>query len=172
LPETARLHAEEIEKLMPKVMRSLFHHSPEDPLADFPVGQLRVLRLISEGVQTPGEIGHAFGMSPSAVSQTLNRLHVAGLIERTGDSHDRRVRNLQLTESGQRLIQARQTQRIETATHVLREMELADRAQLIGLLEKLLVTGERMRPPLDRPDEEFEALALGTSATVPREANR
>jgi hypothetical protein len=51
-------------------------------------------------------------------------------------------------------------------------MELADRAQLIGLLEKLLVTGERMRPPLDRPDEEFEALALGTSATVPREANR
>jgi DNA-binding MarR family transcriptional regulator len=172
LPETARLHAEEIEKLMPKVMRSLFHHSPEDPLADFPVGQLRVLRLISEGVQTPSEIGHAFAMSPSAVSQILNRLHVAGLIERTGDSHDRRVRNLQLTESGERLIQARQAQRIETATHVLREMEVSDRDQLIGLLEKLLVTGEKMRPPLDRPDEEFEALALGASAAIQREAIR
>ena len=166
MPDTIRRHAEEIEELLPKVMRNLFHFSPADPLSDFPVGQLRVLRLISEGVSTSSEIGHALAMSPSAVSQTLNRLHSAGFVERTGDSQDRRVRNLQLTDAGRRLVHSRKSQRVDTAMVVLGEMGMSDRVQLIDLLAKLLATGERLRPPLDRPDEEFEALALRGSLTL------
>lgn len=154
--------------MLPKVMRNLFHYSPADPLSDFPVGQLRVLRLISEGVLTSSEIGHALAMSPSAVSQILNRLESAGFIERTGAALDRRVRNLQLTEAGRRLVESRKTQRVDTAMVVLAQMERGDRTQLIELLAKLLAVGERVRPLLDRPDEEFEALAHRGSMVRPK----
>ncbi len=60
-----------------------------------------------------GDLGGQLGVTTAAASQLVERLVQQGLITRTEDPEDRRVKNLQLTEQGkmilQEIVQARQS---------------------------------------------------------------
>ena len=97
---TLRFCAEQLEELMPRVMRVLHHQDPEDALADFSVPQLRMLRILNGAPHTTSAVGESLGLSVSAITQMANRLEASGLVARTDDESDRRIKMLSLTQRG------------------------------------------------------------------------
>jgi DNA-binding MarR family transcriptional regulator len=68
--------------------------------------QLNVLmRLYHGGNSGVSKIGEQMGVTSAAASQAIDRLVLAGLIERTEDPSDRRAKRLALTPKGRTLIE-------------------------------------------------------------------
>lgn len=66
------------------------------------MSQIGVLRVIHrQGTTAISDIGDAMGVSTPAASQLIERLVQEGLVLRTEDPDDRRVKQIQLTEKGQ-----------------------------------------------------------------------
>lgn len=67
--------------------------------------ELRILRLIGNGHQTPADVRRAFGMvTQQFISKTMSELVRQGLIERTGDALDRRKISVAVTRRGRRAV--------------------------------------------------------------------
>jgi DNA-binding MarR family transcriptional regulator len=92
-------------------MRNFLRYARESGLSMSNFGAIfHIHRIGSCGVT---EIGEHLGVTSAAASQMLDRLVDQGLIERSEDPEDRRVKRIQLTEDGRRVyeqgIQARQS---------------------------------------------------------------
>jgi DNA-binding MarR family transcriptional regulator len=78
---------------------------PVDLPADLTMQQLRVLGVVAhEPGLTGQELGARLGVSAPTASGLVDRLVEKGVLERTDDATDRRVRRLQLTEEGHRVL--------------------------------------------------------------------
>ena len=141
MKSSLRSDAERVEALMPQAMRALYRQDPTDPLLDFSVAQLRLLRSLREGPCTASSLGEDLGLSVSAITQMANRLEASGLVGRTDDVADRRTKHLSLTERGQRLLAERRSRRIDQAQQVLARLTVAQRRQLIDALDKVVLAG-------------------------------
>ncbi|MDP3184181.1 MAG: MarR family transcriptional regulator [Anaerolineales bacterium] len=64
-----------------------------------------LMRLLHGGVCGISDIGDQLGVTNAAASQTVDRLVTMGLLARTEDLSDRRVKQVTLTEQGRNLIQ-------------------------------------------------------------------
>jgi DNA-binding MarR family transcriptional regulator len=64
-----------------------------------------LMRLYYSGGSDVGEIGTNLGITNAASSQLVDRLVNLGLLERTEDPHDRRVKQIALTPKGRGLIE-------------------------------------------------------------------
>lgn len=72
---------------------------------DLTMQQLRVLGLVArEPGLTGQELGARLGVSAPTASGLVDRLVEKGVLERTDDAADRRVRRLRLTEEGLRVL--------------------------------------------------------------------
>jgi DNA-binding MarR family transcriptional regulator len=138
---TLRSDAERVETLIPQAMRALYRQDPTDPLLDFSVAQLRLLRSLREGASTASSLGEALGLSVSAITQMANRLEASGLVVRIDDVADRRIKHLSLTERGLQLLAERRSKRIDQAEEVLARLTGEQRAQLIDSLNKVVLAG-------------------------------
>ena len=134
-----RSDAERVEALVPQAMRAMYRQDPTDPLMDYSVPQLRLLRSLRGGSRTASLLGEELGLSVSAITQMANRLEASGLVERTDDSNDRRIKHLSLTKRGTELLAERRSRRIDQAQEVLARLTVKQRHQLIGALEALVV---------------------------------
>ena len=98
---------------------------------------LGVLMLSDDGMNQR-EIAEEMGVSPSTLSEMINRLVEDGYVERKADPGDRRARLLSLTEAGR--IQGQEI--LEECACVLaflfRNLEDGDKMELVRLLDKLL----------------------------------
>jgi DNA-binding MarR family transcriptional regulator len=115
----------------------------DDPTMDLPVRQLKVCLALLRNSCSMSEIGREIGMSPSAVTQVSDRLERRGLVERVLPEGDRRVRRLQLTAKGLKLMrrhEKKQLLKIAGALDRLTEQELG---QLMSGLEILSRGGTR-----------------------------
>lgn len=139
--------AARLETLMPSIAQRLFTVSPDHPLADMPIAQLRLcsLLLVNES-PTLSQVVEELHISASAATQLADRLEKAGMVERiaaseTGDKSDgdRRARHLRLTEKGFTLMQSRRQFRQSGARRALQQLSPEDRDSLLALLEKLLI---------------------------------
>jgi DNA-binding MarR family transcriptional regulator len=94
--------------------------------------------------------GPPFELSPSALSQAamltsgamtnrLDRLEEAGLVERHPAPDDRRSLLVRLTEKGMDVVEKELDIRFEHANRTLAGLSEAERGQLAGLLRKLVV---------------------------------
>jgi DNA-binding MarR family transcriptional regulator len=91
------------EIFMHRSMRDFFHFLKETGLT---ITQLNTLmRLHYGGSCGISEVGDHLGITNAATSQMVQRLVEQGLLERTEDAHDRRVKQLALTASGRALIE-------------------------------------------------------------------
>jgi DNA-binding MarR family transcriptional regulator len=70
----------------------------------FSMSQLRALVHISQGTRGVRDIGDDLEVSSAAASQMLERLVQQGLITREEDPHDRRVKQIVLTEKGRQVV--------------------------------------------------------------------
>ena len=127
-----------LEALVPRLIRSIFQHDEDSQWIELPVGQIRVMRLLYAGPSTPSELSGQLSLSVSAITQVANRLEALGLIERSEDCDDRRVRHLRLSARGHALMFRRHTGRVMRAQLALSAVDEETQQQIIDSLEKLL----------------------------------
>lgn len=84
-------------------MRSFFRYARDHALSMSQLGAL--FFIYREGGSGVTDLGEALGVSSAAASQMLERLVQQGLILRSEDPVDRRVKQLVLTEKGTQAIQ-------------------------------------------------------------------
>ena len=104
--ETPRTEAHELTDLFLAVARQLL--AVDDQAAELPLRQLRVCMLLYEGPRAMSSLSRELGVSQSAMTQIADRLERARLVRRTFEGSDRRIRSLQLTPRGQKIMQLRE----------------------------------------------------------------
>ena len=107
--------------------------------------QLRVLVLVaSRGRLNLGQVAAALEVHPSNATRTVDRLVVAGLLERTSDPADRRYLVLELTERGHQIVERVMGYRRESILAVMASMPSSRRRALASALESFAeAAGER-----------------------------
>lgn len=138
MDDSTRDRAIRIEGLLPRVLRTLFKPDPNDPLVDIPVGQMRMLRLLTLKAWTPSNLGEELGLSVSAVTQMANRLDSIGFVSRVEDPLDRRVKHLTLTPLGRANMIRRRDRRVYRLESVMSNMPVDRQVEFIALLEELI----------------------------------
>jgi DNA-binding MarR family transcriptional regulator len=107
-------------------------------VAELPLRQLRVCATLHEGPRAMSALSRELGVSLSAMTQIADRLERARLVKRAFTGTDRRVRCLQLTGRGQRIMRLRENARIQRASKVLRELSAKEQAEVVKSMEVLL----------------------------------
>lgn len=85
----------------------------------------------------PGTIGGHLGVSNSAMTNRIDRLERAGLVERHLSPHNRRIVIIRLSEAGRALAGRALMAHCEAAKRVVEQFPVADVSALTGLLEEL-----------------------------------
>jgi DNA-binding MarR family transcriptional regulator len=114
------------------------------------IQQLKVLTMLvttDDGMTSSG-LADAFGVSMASMSGLLDRLVAQGMVERTSDPHDARVRRIHATEHGRSSMRRLVAARPELADEVLLRIPLDD---LRGLARGMAALGEELRR-LHHPD--------------------
>jgi DNA-binding MarR family transcriptional regulator len=92
-----------IEIFMGRSMRNFMHFAKDNGLSMSQIGALIHIKKASCGVS---RISDDLGVTHAATSQMLERLVQQGLILRSEDTHDRRAKQIVLTEKGQHTLRA------------------------------------------------------------------
>ncbi|WP_327731128.1 MarR family transcriptional regulator [Streptomyces sp. NBC_00487] len=88
---------------------------------------------------TPSEIARETFASGAAVTKRLKVLTERGLVERRGDSRDRRVAHVRLTDTGRDLVDGVMPEQLAYEKAVLSGVDTDDRRELAVLLGELLI---------------------------------
>jgi DNA-binding MarR family transcriptional regulator len=122
--------------LILSLTRRLF--AVDDRAADLPLRQLRVCMLLHEGARTMSALSRDLGVSLSAMTQIADRLEKAGIVKRSFEGSDRRVRCLQLTTRGQNMMREREQTRIHRVSAVVGTMSEKSRKDVLSAFQVLL----------------------------------
>jgi DNA-binding MarR family transcriptional regulator len=134
--KTPLAEAKTIASLLPTVMRQLF--TADDSLAvELPLAQLRVCRMLFDSPHPMSALSRELGVSSSAMTQIADRLERARMVKRVSPGNDRRVRCLQLTPHGKKIMQRREAARVERVSAVMRHLPAKSRSQVLNVLERL-----------------------------------
>jgi len=110
----------------------------DDFVAEMPLRQLRVCVVLYDGPRSMSALSRELGVSLSAMTQIADRLERARLVKRSFEGNDRRVRSLQLTARGQKIMRLREEVRIQRAQSVVEQMSESSREQVIQSMRTLL----------------------------------
>ncbi|MFJ2019051.1 MarR family winged helix-turn-helix transcriptional regulator [Streptomyces nodosus] len=88
---------------------------------------------------TPGEIARETFSSGAAVTKRLKQLSERGLVERRGDTRDRRVAHVRLTEAGRDLVDGVLPEQLSYEASALSGLDEDGRHELAALLGELLI---------------------------------
>jgi MarR family transcriptional regulator, lower aerobic nicotinate degradation pathway regulator len=109
-------------------------------------GVLATLEEFGPGAQA--EIGRRLGIDPSDMVAILNDLERTGYVSRERDPDDRRRNSVTMTAAGARALVRFDGAIADAQDAMLGSLSLAERAQLIGLLEQLAApAGPTAAPP-------------------------
>jgi DNA-binding MarR family transcriptional regulator len=89
---------------------------------------------------TPGALGAAIVLSSGAMTNRIDRLEDAGLVERLPDPSDRRGTLVALTARGLEVVDQSVLAHLDNEERLLGALSRAERQQLTKLLRKLLVS--------------------------------
>src|SRR5438067_772845 len=136
--------AEELEDLLPRLMRRLFARDPALLTEELPVAQIRLCSILQDGPRTMTALSEELGISVSAITQLAIRLEKIRFVERVVHERDRRMRLLRLTEYGRETMRYRRELRVRSAANHLARLSGAGRADLLTALRALL---DACQPP-------------------------
>ncbi|KWX03854.1 hypothetical protein TH66_11360 [Carbonactinospora thermoautotrophica] len=110
---------------------------------DLTIQQLKTLHVLAqEGALSGHELAKVLGVGAATASGIIDRLVVRGLVQRTKDPHDRRVRRVALTADGQRIVEELASASREYRRRLLARLDLDTLSQLADALEKLHAAAE------------------------------
>lgn len=98
--------------------------------------------LLHKGPSPVNTIGQKVRLTSGSISVAVDRLEHRGLVERSNDERDRRVRIVQLTAAGRKLIECAFARHAEAMEAAAAGLSGEERGQLIRLLRKLGKTAE------------------------------
>ncbi|MFG2574008.1 MarR family winged helix-turn-helix transcriptional regulator [Streptomyces sp. NPDC048481] len=87
---------------------------------------------------TPGELARETFSSGAAVTKRVKQLTERGLVERRGDTRDRRVAHLRLTDAGRDLVDGIMPEQLAYESAVLSALDGGSQGELADLLGELL----------------------------------
>ncbi|MFE5022621.1 MarR family winged helix-turn-helix transcriptional regulator [Streptomyces sp. NPDC056656] len=97
-----------------------------------------VLSALDDGpVRTQAALAAAIGADKTRIISTLDTLQENGLISRTPDPHDRRVRLLSITDDGRRVRRSAQADIHAHEDHLLARLPAADRRVFLDSVHTL-----------------------------------
>jgi len=100
--------------------------------------QLFLLRRLEPGTPTPmNELAAFFGCDASNITGLVDRLEARGVLERRVPAHDRRVKQIVLTEAGERLREQALAQ-LHVAPAALTRLSPRDQRTLRDILRRAL----------------------------------
>ena len=89
---------------------------------------------------SPGDLSGAMVLSSGAMTNRIDRLENAGLVERLPDPSDRRGTLVAITEKGRQVVDDAMLAHLANEERLLGALSAGERQQLTGLLRKLLVS--------------------------------
>ncbi|MGD1119915.1 MAG: MarR family transcriptional regulator [Dehalococcoidales bacterium] len=133
-----------IQRLM-SVMRHARHGSPPpEPILKLTPPQLHLLFSISmkkEGVSAK-ELAERSSVTPGAVTQFVDMLVEKGLVAREGDSSDRRIVRLKLTDLAQSQLEQFKKDQVASMSRVFEPLSNRELKVLVALFSKMDVYHE------------------------------
>ncbi|MGB4593217.1 MAG: MarR family transcriptional regulator [Coriobacteriia bacterium] len=107
------------------------------PFVDGP--RLLLLRVLSEsGEKRAGELARLLGIKAPATSSLIESLEAEGLVLRSGDTHDRRVTNISITDEGSRVLRDATAPQRELARRLISSLAAEDVATMIRIQRSLV----------------------------------
>ena len=114
------------------------------------MSQLGTLMIIHKrGTSAVSDIGEALGVSNAAASQMLERLLQEGLIFRTEDPEDRRVKQIKLTEKGFEMLEGSMQARHSWLKNLAAGLSAAEKEKITEALQILIKKAEEIEPEVD-----------------------
>jgi DNA-binding MarR family transcriptional regulator len=101
------------------------------------------LRHTPERRMTPGELSTKLVLSTGAMTNRLDRLEEAGLVQRDRDPHDRRSVIVRLTDRGASLVEEAVAAQAKEESQVMSALKPEEQRRLNQLLRKLVLVFER-----------------------------
>jgi len=147
------------EVFMRRSMGAVVYIARQHGLSMSHVGAL--FQLSHRGISSVSHIGDRLGVTSAAASQMLERLVRQGLIARSEDPNDRRVKQVVLTEQGGRFIDEAMKARQRWFQSVAEEMTAKERRTVVTGLRILLDRVRKTDPdrdPCNRPEEKEESV--------------
>ena len=100
--------------------------------------QLSVMSAIHRnGPITVGALAECERVAPPTISRVVAKLEAAGLVERTGDSEDRRVVRVSTTAAGDELVSVSRRRKTEWLADRMAQLPARDRARIAAALDAL-----------------------------------
>ena len=130
--------AQEIASLLVDLTRRIFLPD-DDQVGELPVAQLRVCGILfaHRGPRPMSALSRELAVSLSAMTQIADRLERARLVRRVAEGSDRRVRCLQLTERGEKIMRHREDSRVRRVMAALEQLSPKARQEVAAALEIL-----------------------------------
>ena len=129
--------AQRLEAMLPLILRTIYPPREDDPFAELPLMQLRVVRTLSNGSKTMSDIAEDLRMSPSRLAHLVARLEHVELVQKRCCEEDRRIKFLELTPLGKSQMDAHRQLRASRAAEILEGLSQHERSTLMDALEGL-----------------------------------
>ena len=115
-------------------------------------GQGRLLKMLEshDGIQVK-DVAEALDIRPSSASELVSKLESRGLVRVEGNTKDRRVRQIFITEAGKDFIAKLRTMRAEQTGAIFDGLDAAEQTQLLALLRKM---NDHLAKTLDLAEDE------------------
>jgi DNA-binding MarR family transcriptional regulator len=139
------------EVLIGRIMRSqeelahVFALDRSNPLlsANLTMPQLKVLLVLAvRGPQSSADLTHVMGVTPATMTGIVDRLAANGLVSRRTDANDRRVRRIELTGQGSKLIDGIVVAGAERQRRMLHRLTIAE-LETVAKAAELVLTAAR-----------------------------
>lgn len=139
--------ARRLESILPLILRTIYPPREDDPFAELPLMQLRVVRTLSTGPKSMSDLAEELHMSPSRLAHLITRLEAVDLVRKTSHPEDRRVKSVELTALGDSQMRTHQGLRAERAADILSSLPQEERDTLMTCLEDLYRQAKSIHPP-------------------------
>ncbi len=131
-----------MELFMHRSMRGYMHYAREKGLSRSMIGTLFHLSHRDHAGVT--DLGEHLGVSSAAASQMLEHLVEEGLIERTEDPDDRRMKKITMTEKGYQVIKESVSARLGWVEELTAKFSENEKEQITSALELIIAKAQEM----------------------------
>jgi DNA-binding MarR family transcriptional regulator len=134
-----------MQALMSRSMRDFILHLKQNDLSMAQYGTL--MQLAHQGHCAVTEVGSHLGITNAAASQLVDKLVQLGLVARAEAEHDRRVKQLTLTEKGRTVVKLTHEARFGWLESLAEAMPAERRAAAAALMRELAALAQALEAP-------------------------
>lgn len=132
---------ERLDSIFQELVRRIHQYLQQNRIDGITPSQFMVLKQINDGEggrATVSMVAEKLGVSLSAVTSQVERLHEAGYVRRSRDEKDRRVVRLIITPQGKEMMQKFMDNKVRVIEHFFSRLPEEDVDKLVEIYEKLL----------------------------------